>query len=120
MHFGAINYRSDVYLNGKKLGTHIGGFTPFNFEITGQLKASDNFIIIRVDNKRAADEVPTVSTDWWNYGGITSDVSIYEFGTTFIEDYNIQLDKNDDDLIKVTILLNGKEKGNQEVIFNIS
>ena len=31
VYFGAINYKADVYLNGKKLGTHEGGFTPFNF-----------------------------------------------------------------------------------------
>ena len=91
VHFGAVNYRADVYVNGTKLGTHIGGFTPFNFEMTGILKAKDNFIVVRVDNKRAAEEVPTLNTDWWNYGGITRDVSIIELSNTFIEDYKIQL-----------------------------
>ena len=33
LYFGAVNYRADVYLNGKKLGMHKGGFTPFNFEV---------------------------------------------------------------------------------------
>ena len=33
LYFGAVNYRADVYLNGKKLGMHVGGFTPFNFEV---------------------------------------------------------------------------------------
>ena len=56
VHFGAVNYRTDVYVNGIKLGTHIGGFTPFNFEMTGIIKAKDNFIVVRVDNKRAAEE----------------------------------------------------------------
>ena len=31
VYFEVVNYQADVYLNGKKLGTHIGGFTPFNF-----------------------------------------------------------------------------------------
>jgi beta-glucuronidase len=71
LHFGAINYRADVYLNGKKLGMHKGGFTPFNFEIPAAvLKPQGNFLVVKVDNKRAKDEVPTVNTDWWNYGGI--------------------------------------------------
>ncbi len=34
VYFGAVNYKAEVYLNGKKLGTHEGGFTPFNFEIS--------------------------------------------------------------------------------------
>src|SRR6056297_3921715 len=38
LYFGAVNYEAEVYLNGNKLGTHIGGFTPFNFEVTGMLR----------------------------------------------------------------------------------
>ena len=102
LHFGAVNYRADVYVNGKKLGMHLGGFTPFNFEMTHVLKAKDNFVIVRVDNKRAADEVPTLNTDWWNYGGITRDVTIYELEPTFIEDYSLQLDKTNDKLLGKT------------------
>ena len=76
IYFGAVNYRADVYLNGKKLGVHVGGFTPFHYEVTGKLKSKDNSLIIKVDNKRHADEVPTLNTDWWNYGGLTGSVSL--------------------------------------------
>lgn len=94
IYFGAINYRADVYLNGKKLGMHEGGFTPFNFEIpTGLLKAKDNYLVVKVDNKRHADDVPTLNTDWWNYGGITREVEIVETPATFIQDYFIHLKK---------------------------
>ncbi|MDB5196196.1 MAG: Beta-glucuronidase, partial [Flaviaesturariibacter sp.] len=92
IYFGAVNYRADVYLNGKKLGMHKGGFTPFNFEIpAGLLKARDNNLVVKVDNKRAADEIPTLNTDWWNYGGITRDVSLVTVPQTFIRDYSLQL-----------------------------
>lgn len=94
LYFGAVNYRADVYLNGKKLGAHVGGFTPFNFEIPDSLlKARDNFLVVKVDNKRAKDEVPTVNTDWWNYGGITRDVALVEVPQTFIRDFSLQLKK---------------------------
>jgi beta-glucuronidase len=33
IHFGAVNYQTEVYLNGQKLGDHIGGYTPFNYEV---------------------------------------------------------------------------------------
>jgi len=119
LHFGAVNYKADVYLNGKKLGVHVGGFTPFNFEMTHLLKEKDNFLIVKVDNKRAADEVPTLSTDWWNYGGITRDVTIYELDDTFIEDYKIQLTKNNNKEVSGYIQLNGENKGNQNVSLSI-
>ncbi|WEA00893.1 glycoside hydrolase family 2 protein [Mucilaginibacter sp. SJ] len=94
IYFGAVNYRADVYLNGKKLGMHKGGFTPFNFEIpAGLLKEKENLLVVKVDNKRYADEVPTLNTDWWNYGGITRDVKLVEVPATYIRDFVIQLKK---------------------------
>ncbi|MEP6611048.1 MAG: glycoside hydrolase family 2 TIM barrel-domain containing protein [Mucilaginibacter sp.] len=94
IYFGAVNYRADVYLNGKKLGMHKGGFTPFNFEIpSALLKEKGNYLVVKVDNKRYADEVPTLNTDWWNYGGITRDVKLLELPVNFIQDYVIQLKK---------------------------
>jgi beta-glucuronidase len=94
LYFGAVNYRADVYLNGKKLGMHKGGFTAFNFEIPDSLlKAKDNFLVVKVDNKRFKDEIPTLNTDWWNYGGITRDVNLIILPQNFIQDYSIQLAK---------------------------
>lgn len=92
LYFGAVNYRADVYLNGKKLGMHKGGFTPFHFAIPDSvLKAKGNFLVVKVDNKRAKDEVPTVNTDWWNYGGITRDVELVEMPATYIADQFIRV-----------------------------
>ncbi|MEO6546709.1 MAG: glycoside hydrolase family 2 TIM barrel-domain containing protein [Ferruginibacter sp.] len=94
LHFGAVNYKADVYLNGKKLGAHKGGFTPFNFEVPQSLlKEKGNFLVVKVDNKRFADEIPTLNTDWWNYGGITRDVQLVILPKNFIVDYSIQLAK---------------------------
>ena len=82
IYFGAANYEADVYLNGKKLGKHIGGFTPFNFEVTGKLKSKGNYLIVKVDNTRGLEKVPTINTDWWNYGGLTRDVKVVEVANT--------------------------------------
>ncbi len=119
VYFGASNYESHVYLNGKKLGTHIGGFTPFNFEITDLLKTNDNFLVVKVDNKRKKEGVPTLNTDWWNYGGITRSVKLIETSSNFIQDYFIQLDTNNKNKIKGFVSLNGTEITNKKIQLSI-
>src|SRR5262249_62371970 len=99
VYFGAANYLADVYLNGQKLGRHEGGFTPFNFEITNLVRETSNSLIVKVDNKRRRDAVPTLITDWWNYGGLTRQVTLIETPGAFIQDYFIQLEKGSHDRI---------------------
>jgi beta-glucuronidase len=97
LYFGAVNYQTEVYLNGKKLGYHKGGFTPFNFKIPQQLlKEKDNYLVLHVNNNRHPDEVPTVNTDWWNYGGITRDVKLVVTPKVHIRQYHLQLDAEQD------------------------
>jgi beta-glucuronidase len=94
VYFGAVNYRADVYLNGKKLGMHAAGFTPFDFEIpAGLLRDKGNYLVVRVNNTRHKDDVPTLNTDWWNYGGITRSVDLVEVPGEFIQDYFLHLKK---------------------------
>lgn len=118
VYFGAVNYEAHVYLNGKKLGVHKGGFTPFQFEVTGKLKDGNNSLVLKVDNSRKQDEIPTVNTDWWNYGGITRDVFLAETPKVFIKDYKVQLAKQKGDLIEVNIQLSDSI-ANQQVALNI-
>lgn len=91
LHFSAANYFSRVYLDGAKLGEHEGGFTPFEFEVTSQVREGENFVVVEVSNARRPDGVPGTRTDWWNYGGITRDVALVEVPETYIQDYAIQL-----------------------------
>ena len=96
LYFGAVNYEAIVYLNGKKLGRHEGGFTPFNFDVTDIIKDGENFVIVKVDNKRRKENVPTQIFDWWNYGGITRDVYLVETDEVYIENYSLSLIKPND------------------------
>ena len=105
--FGAANYHAIAYLNGQKLGEHLGGFTPFNFEITRLLKEKDNFLVVKVDNKRQRDGVPTLNTDWFNYGGLTRQVYLAEAPQTFIRDYFIQLKPGSEQEIAGWVQLDG-------------
>jgi len=118
VYFGAANYQADVYLNGQKLGQHEGGFTPFNFEVTNLVKGTDNFLIVKVDNKRRRDAVPTLMTDWWNYGGLTRGVKLIETPTTFVHDYMLQLQKGSRQRITGWLKLVG-DKLNQRITIRI-
>lgn len=118
VYFGAANYQADVYLNGEKVGQHEGGFTPFNFEITGRVRDGDNFLVVKVDNKRRRDAVPTLMTDWWNYGGLTREVKLVETPATFVHDYFIQLQKGTRDRVAGWVRLDGSV-ANQRVTVRI-
>lgn len=119
VYFEASNYQTEVYFNGKKLGTHVGGFTPFNFEITSLIKEKENFLVVKVDNKRKKEGVPTLNTDWWNYGGLTRDVKLIETSENFIEDYFIQLDPRNNKSIKGNIVLNGNSIKGKKILIKI-
>ncbi|MBQ7180698.1 MAG: beta-glucuronidase [Bacteroidaceae bacterium] len=93
LYFGAVNYDAHVYVNGKKAGHHVGGFTPFNYDVTDLLRDGENTVIVKVDNKRHAEDVPTQIFDWWNYGGITRDVLLVSVEPTYLENYKLCLDK---------------------------
>ncbi len=118
LRFNAVNYEAYVSLNDKKLGVHAGGFTPFEFEVTKQLHDGNNFIVIKINNARKKENVPTDNFDWWNYGGITQNVMLAEMPQTFIKDYKMQLAKNDLKTIKGFVQLSG-DNLSQQIKINI-
>ena len=91
LHMGAANYRSIFWVNGKKACEHEGGFTAFNCEVTALVHPGGNFVVAAVDNTRHEDNVPTLETDWWNYGGLTREVSLLEVPDQFIDQYDVHL-----------------------------
>ena len=127
LYFGAVNYDCHVYVNSKKVGHHIGGFTPFNYDVTDLLVDGENTVIVKVDNKRHAEDVPTQIFDWWNYGGITRDVLLVSVAPLYIENYSLQLQKplqmkgnqpNAQQQVQFEVNLNKAEAGKQ-VTLNI-
>ena len=91
LYFGAVNYDCRVWLNGKEVGHHVGGFTPFNFDVSNLLREGENTLIVKVDNKRHVSAVPTQIFDWWNYGGITRDVRLVKLTPVYLQDYSLSL-----------------------------
>lgn len=107
LYFAAVSYRCKVYLNGKEIAEHEGGFTPFQVEVTDLVRKSDNFLALEVNNTRTADAIPAKSFDWWNYGGITRDVMLISTPDVFIQDYFIQLDKHRSNQINAEVKVSG-------------
>ncbi|AEI49041.1 glycoside hydrolase family 2 protein [Runella slithyformis] len=100
LHFDAAYYKSDVWLNSQKVGTHEGGYTPFHFDITDFLKSGDNVLAISVnndtwqtgsipgakDNGNANDPFP----GWINYGGLIRPVYVTVESEVYLENLKVE------------------------------
>lgn len=118
LRFEAANYTAKVYLNGKAVGEHEGGFTPFSMEVTEVLRASNNQLTVGVDSTPQADGVPPPVTDWENYGGITRPMRLVITPGTFIDEAWVRLAK--DGRIAATVTLDGAQAANREVHVRIA
>jgi beta-glucuronidase len=116
LHVGAANYMASVFVNDKHICDHSGGFTQFDCDATAALKDGANSIVIAVDNTRKAERVPTLKTDWWNYGGITRDVSLIEVPAAFVDDYGLALDQNAADNISGYVHVEGAANGTEVTV----
>ena len=70
LHFKGVNYHATVWWNGRYLGSHEGGFLPFEFKVPLAFIQSMNIITVRVENTRKPDRIPGMNFDWYNWGGI--------------------------------------------------
>lgn len=77
-----VSYRGKVFLNGKFIGGHSGGFTQWSLDVSDALNCgAENVIAIRVDNRRNYDTLPPLKykggpLGWWFWGGIARKVEI--------------------------------------------
>lgn len=116
--FGAVDYAAWVYLNGKPVGRHEGGFTPFAFDVTGKLRPGGNQITVGVDSTRTRASVPPPITDWETYGGITRSVSLLTVPATYVDDAWVRLAA--DGRIAATVRLDGPKAGGMPVRVRIA
>jgi beta-glucuronidase len=84
LRFESVNYRTKVWLNGKRVGRHTGAYQPFELRIPDRALKRDgvNRLVMRVDNRRRVDDFPPSGVSsvgdptggWWNYGGLLREV----------------------------------------------
>jgi beta-glucuronidase len=111
LHIGAANYRSWFWVNGQKVCEHEGGYTSFNCDVTTAIRAGSNFVVAAVDNTRHEDGVPTLETDWWNYGGLHRSVSLIDVPEAFIDQYDVHLSRGAGSVIEGWVHVAGGQPG---------
>jgi len=98
LNFGAVDFKSSIWINENFLGTHFGGYTPFKFEITDYLKRNENFIVLNAydDNRTNLQPCGKQSTKYYSYGsrytrttGIWQTVYLTATGESYIEKVKI-------------------------------
>ncbi len=94
LHFGASDYETTLYVNGQKVGVHVGGYTSFSFDIVKFLQEGNNRIVVRVVDKTRSGLQPTgkqcheyysKECDYTRTTGIWQTVWLEEVGDNYIE-----------------------------------
>ena len=85
---GAAAHKAEIYANGTKICTHLGGYTAFSAELTGHVTPGEPALIaITVDSNETLDVPPFGHVvDYMTYGGIYREVSLYVCEKTYIDD----------------------------------
>ncbi len=100
LHFEAVFYKCRIFINGVLVAYHSGGYTPFNIDISKQVKYPEvNFLAIEVDNSWDEFAIPGVKIGdnprhqlfpWYEYGGITRDISLLITSKIYVANQKIE------------------------------
>ena len=91
LHFEGVNISSEVFVNGKKVGAHIGGYVGFTMDITPYIKkGATNEILVKADNSINREIIPSQKSDFFIYGGITRDVWLEVLPQTHIDRLHVR------------------------------
>ena len=140
LRFGSVTQKAKVYLNGKLICEHVGGFLPFEAEITNALIKEKNILCVAVDNKVNhstlpvgkesgsaffGSDLPDIESvrrmehkpanlpnfDFFNYAGIHRPVKIYTTPQSYIKDISIVTDLEEKDgIVQYAVECTGNEK----------
>jgi len=122
LNFGAVDFLTNVWINGEKIGTHTGGYTPFKFEITKFLKR-DNFLTVNAydDNRTFLQPCGKQSQKYESYGccytrttGIWQTVYLECTGENYIKNFKIFPDYDTEEVL-FSIDIEGKSKVKIEI-----
>lgn len=118
LHFGAVDWKTDVWVNGIRVGSHIGGFTPFTFDITEALNIKgNNSIVVKVWDptdkgyQPRGKQVSEPKGIWYTpVTGIWQTVWLEPVNSTYISDLRITPDI-DSNILNVKAVTKGLDTG---------
>lgn len=64
LHFGAVDYRATVWINGVEIARHEGGHTPFTADVSGIARGHDNVVVVRAEDPLADKTIPRGKQYW--------------------------------------------------------
>ncbi len=108
LHFGAVDYQARIWLNGKAIGEHEGGHTPFRFDVTPYLQAGANTLVVRSWDPPSDRSIPRGKQYWepksrgifyTRTSGIWQPVWLEAAGETYLE--RVKIDATQDGLVKL-------------------
>ncbi|HPO91382.1 MAG TPA: glycoside hydrolase family 2 TIM barrel-domain containing protein [Victivallales bacterium] len=119
--FLSVMYSTDIWINGKFMLSHNGGFTPFFVKIPSDITdTSKTFeIVLRVDNRLSNQTIPSLKHGWNTYGGICREVFLISQPESRIEDLKVQtfLEDKNRAILKIKGKLKKFEQKNKNAIF---
>ncbi len=105
--FEGVNHWCRVFVDGKAIRDHVGGFTRFNVDLTdygpGDLELV--VLVVLVDNRIDAERCPLHLGyyDWYHFGGIARSVSLHRLGELWIDDLRVVTDDLTVPTVSVTV-----------------
>ncbi|MCA9150423.1 MAG: glycoside hydrolase family 2, partial [Planctomycetales bacterium] len=124
LHFEAVDYRCTIWVNGQQVGTHVGGNLPFSFDITDSVRAGQNEIVVRVEDRTGGAQLRGKQTldpsgIWYTrVSGIWQTVWLEQVPVRYINEIDVASDINAGS-ITVTPTLGGSEVNNVNSQFKV-
>ena len=124
LHFEAVDYRCQAWVNGQPVGEHVGGNTPFSFDITKALKNGENELVLRVIDATGDDQLRGKQHRephgiWYTrVSGIWQTVWLEELPRRYVSDLKITTDTADGS-IAVDPQLGGEALEGEKIVLEV-
>ena len=123
LYFEGVNIESEVYVNGKKVGGHTGGYIGFKIDITDVVTKGNNEVLVRADNTFNPEVIPSQKSDFFIFGGISRDVWLETMPIEHMSNLKVitpQVSKENAQLLAEVVINNLEQNSNLKIKASLS